>query len=58
MWTPKKGQKVNDNYPLKNLQQNENNESALEVLRKLTYKELRQKTKDMTNDDTNQIRKQ
>jgi len=56
MWTPKKGQKVNDNYPLKNLQQNENNESALEVLRKLTYKELRQKTKDMTNDDTNQTR--
>ena len=56
MWTPKKGQKVNDNYPLKNLQQNENNESALEVLRKLTYKELRQKTKDMTNDGTNQFR--
>lgn len=50
-WTPEKGKQYPNNYPLKNLQQNQNNENILETLTKLTYKELQQKTKDFNNNE-------
>ena len=53
-WTPEKGKQYPDNYPLKSLQQNENNENILETLTKLTYKELQQKTKDFNSNENNE----
>lgn len=52
MWTAEKNKNYADNLPLKNLQQNDNNENILETLTKLTYKELKQKAKDFTKNDT------
>ena len=51
LWTAEKGKQYADNYPLKNLQQAENNENILETLTKLTYKELKQRAIDLTTNE-------